>query len=101
MIRINSEPMQAYVPDQEEDEPRPDIQAAKAEGRVNRVECWTCGFEPADQHSIPPHRCPKCNSTTWVRFVRSDLIRTVGRRWDRNRFPVRDRQAVRCQLPVG
>jgi predicted Zn-ribbon and HTH transcriptional regulator len=102
MIRIGRTTARKINQEDEEDEARPDVEAARAEGRVNRVECRTCGYEPLDQSVRPQYRCPKCHSTTWVNFVRSDLIRSAGCRWDQGRFSaVRGRSAVRCLLPTG
>jgi hypothetical protein len=89
----------AFQDDTDGDDLRPDVELAHAEGRVCRVECRTCGYEPSDQHEVPTHRCPKCHASTWVRFVRSDVIRIVGPRWDSSRLAVRQRPVFRCALP--
>jgi hypothetical protein len=44
------------------------------------IECRTCGFEPAEQLSLPRGRCPKCYSNTWERLVRpGSLLRDAER----------------------
>jgi hypothetical protein len=78
-----------------------DRTAAGTIGRVVRVECRTCGFEPTDQQRVPHARCPKCQCTSWERFVRSDSIRTAGSRWTRTALIPMNRRAVRCLQPCA
>lgn len=36
---------------------------------VCRIECRTCGYEPADQLALPRAGCPKCHGDVWQRLV--------------------------------
>jgi hypothetical protein len=38
------------------------------------IECRICGFEPAQQESLPGHACPKCFSHAWQRVIRPGTI---------------------------
>jgi len=42
--------------------------------RVYFIECCTCGYEPADQDSLPRFRCPKCFCGTWHRVLRPHML---------------------------
>ena len=38
------------------------------------IECPACGFEPPDQISIHPRRCPKCHGFSWHRLKRPQSL---------------------------
>jgi hypothetical protein len=35
---------------------------------ITFVECTQCGYEPEDQVSMRPGRCPKCHGYSWHRL---------------------------------
>jgi hypothetical protein len=49
-------------------------------GRVSRIECRTCGHEPAEQDTAERQRCPKCLASSWIRVVRFDSLQSRGPR---------------------
>ena len=77
------------------------VAAAHARGRVSRIECRMCGYEPCDQHQEPRRRCPKCQSTTWERVVRTSLRGNTGQRWGHRPNTVMPRPPLRCALPYS
>ena len=81
-----------------DDGPPPDLSAA-GDSRVSRIECSSCGFEPADQLNGPKRRCPKCFSNAWTTVVRSRELRASDHRWLYQTVAV-DRPAMRCVLPM-
>lgn len=48
------------------------------------IECPTCGYEPPDQQSIHPGRCPRCHAFTWHRVL------IAGRLTEHDAEPVDD-----------
>ena len=40
---------------------------------VFRLQCRSCGYEPADT-VVAPRLCPKCHSKTWERYTRPGSI---------------------------
>ena len=61
-------------------EARDGCSSAAPEAQRFFIECHVCGFEPAQQESLPRHACPKCFSHTWQRVSRPGTIlaREVG-----------------------
>ena len=63
------------------------------------VECTQCGYEPADQYSVKPGRCPKCHGFSWHRVpVPGGLLSAVDYR---DGLARQSRQATEPALRAG